>query len=299
MRDGEEQRSEEAIGAGPDEIQVLVHDLSPRVMRSLLQNRNLSEEDVVIICTRTNLPQDILEAVARDKRWSDSYRARLALARNPRTPLTVSLSLARFLRIFDLEELTRNHYVPLVFRKKVESMIMERVPTMPPGNKKTLAKKAAGNVLLKLLQDRLPDVVALCLNNPHMVEAHLYKVISRKDTPPKTITLIAGHPLWSGRSLVRFALVRNEHTPLALSAEFMRTMKVLDLRELYQDPSLPAAVRPLVHRELVRRGFDPAVPVEEKIYEIPEKELADAGIEALEGEDPEAENGMPERMPRE
>ena len=33
-------------------------------------------------------------------------------------------------------------------------MIIERIPTMPLGNKKTLAKKAAGNVLLKLLQDR-------------------------------------------------------------------------------------------------------------------------------------------------
>ena len=129
--------------------------LSPRVVRALLQNRNLTEEDVLIIANRTNLPQDILEMIAKDRRWSGSYPIRLALARNPRSPLTVSLSVARFLRIFDLEEITQEPLTsPWSCGNKVETMIMERVPTMPLGNKKTLAKKAAGNVLLKLLQDR-------------------------------------------------------------------------------------------------------------------------------------------------
>ena len=156
MSESEEKRIELAAGAGNDQIQLFVHDPSARVIRALLGNKNLTEQDIVIIANKKNIPADILEAIARDRRWAESYPVRLALARNPRSPLSVSLSVARFLRVFDLEEITRSHYIPLVFRHKVELMLIERIPTMPPGNKKTLAKKAAGAVLLKLLQDSYP-----------------------------------------------------------------------------------------------------------------------------------------------
>ena len=264
-----------AASAGEEEISQYVQDPSPKVIRALLGNRQLSEEDILIIANRKNIPPDVLEIIAKDKRWSESYPVRLALARNPKSPLSVSLSIARFLRLFDLEEITRSHFIPLVFRHKVESLITERIPTMPLGNKKTLAKKAASNVLLKLLQDRDAEVVKLCLNNPNMVEGHLFKIINREDTSVETIMMIAGHPNWSTRSLVRFSLVRNAQTPLSLSVPFLESMKLLDLRELYADPSLPVTVRPFVHRELVKRGEDPERGLAERVFEITEAEMAE------------------------
>jgi len=68
--------------------------------------------------------------------------------------------------------------------QKIEAVIMEKIPSMALGVKKSLAKIAAGNVLLKLIQDGYPEVVALCLNNPHLVEAHLYRIINREETGP-------------------------------------------------------------------------------------------------------------------
>ncbi len=262
-----------AAAASAEEIAHYVQDPSPKVIRALLGNRRLIEEDILIVANRKNVPADILESIARDKRWSESYPVRLALARNPKAPLSVSLPIARFLRLFDLEEITRSRFIPLVFRHKVESLIIERVPTMPLGNKKTLAKKAAGNVLLKLLLDRDPEVVRLCLNNPNMVEGHLFKIISREDTPVETIMMIAGHTNWSTRSLVRFSLVRNTHTPLSLSVPFLQNMKLLDVRELYADPSLPITIKPFVHRELVKRGKNPDQGLAEKVFEINEEEM--------------------------
>jgi hypothetical protein len=264
-----------AAAARAEEIAQYVQDPSARVIRALLGNRQLTEEDILIVANRKNIPADILESIARDKRWSESYPIRLALARNPKSPLSVSLPIARFLRLFDLEEITRSHFIPLVFRHKVEALINERVPTMPLGNKKTLAKKAAGNVLLKLLQDRDAEVVKLCLNNPNMVEGHLFKIISREDTSVETIMMIAGHPNWSTRSLVRFSLVRNARTPLSLSVPFLQSMKLMDLRELYADPSLPITIRPFVHRELVKRGKIPEQGLTEEVFEIKEEEMAE------------------------
>lgn len=275
MLETEDKRIELAAAAHAEEIAQYLHDPSPRVIRALLGNLHLSEEDILIVATRKNLPPDVLQTIARDKRWAESYPVRLALAKNPQTPLSVSLSVARFLRLFDLEEITRSHFIPLVFRHKVEAMIVERIPAMPLGNKKTLARKAAGAVLLKMLQDRDPEVVELCLNNPNMVEAHLFKIINREDTTTYTIVMIARHPNWSTRGLIRFSIVRNPRAPLSLSVPFLTSMKLTDLRELYADPLLPVTVKPFVHRELLRRGKDPEHGTEEEVIEIAEEDIAE------------------------
>jgi hypothetical protein len=275
MSESEETRRELATTAGEEEIATYLHDPSPKIIRALLQNRHLSEEDVTIIAKRKNLPSDILETIFKDNRWAESSPVRLALARNPRSPLSVSLTIARYLRIFDLEEITRSHFIPLVFRHKVEMIINERLPTMPLGNKKTLAKKATGGVLLKLLLDADAEVVKLCLNNPHITEGHLFKVISRSDTREDTIRMIAEHPNWSSRSLIRVSLVRNVHTPLSFSTRYIAEMKIMDLRELYADPSVPVTIKPFIHRELRERGEEPKLVVEEKIFEISEEEMAE------------------------
>jgi len=279
MSESEDTRRELAAAAGEEDIAGYRHDPSPKVIRALLENRRLSEEDVLIIVKRKNLPSDILEKIFKDKRWAESYPVRLSLARNPRSPLSVSLTIARHLRIFDLEEITRSHFIPLVFRHKVEMIVNERIPTMPLGNKKTLARKAAGGVLLKLLLDADKEVVKFCLNNPYVTEGRLVKIISRKDTREETILMIAEHPNWSSRSLIRLSLTRNAHTPLSRSAGFLSEMKIMDLRELYADPSVPVTIKPFIHRELWGRGEEPKKVFEEQVFEIDEEEVAELEAE--------------------
>ena len=272
MGDAEEKKIELALSAHEEELPRFLHDVSPKVVRAVLQNSHLTEDHVLVIATRKNLPTDIFEQIAKDKRWRDSYPIRLALAKNPKTPISVSLSIVRYLRFFDVEELTRCRFLPLAFRHKVEMIVMERIPSMPLGNKKTLAKRAAGNVLFKLLQDRDPELVQLGLSNPHMTEGILYKVISRRNTSPETIRIIAEHPNWSRRSAIRLSLARNTHTPLPLVARFIESMNIMDLRELFTDPSMPIAVRPLLHRELLARGEEPGMAPEEQLYEVEEED---------------------------
>jgi hypothetical protein len=183
--------------------------------------------------------------------------------------------------------MARSHHIPLVFRHKVEAIVIERIPSMPLGYKKSLAKMAVGNVLLKLLQDADTEVIALCLNNPRLMEGHLFKIISRKDTLAETIRQIAVHQTWSGRPLVRLSLVRNDHTPLTLTERFLQEMKLQELRDLYADPLLPPSVKPLVYRELLSRGREPKEQLEEQVFEIDEDD--DRGIEDFAAVDDEGE----------
>ena len=275
MSESEETRRERAAAAGEEDIAKYLHDPSPQVVRALLENRRLAEKDVLIIAHRKNLPPEILEKIFKDKRWAESYPVRLALACNPKSPLSVSLTIARYLRVFDLEEITRSHVIPLVFRHKVEMIINERIPTMPLGNKKTLARKAAGSVLLKLLLDADAEVVQLCLNNPHITEGRLFTVISRADTVADTIRMIAEHPNWSSRPLIRVSLVRNARTPLSLSMRFLSEMRIMDLRELYADPSVPATIKPFIRRELRECGEEPKRVLEDQVFELDEEEMAE------------------------
>ena len=294
MLDTEESRAAQAVRASEAEIPLFVHDPSSRVLRALFENRNLTEEHILIIANRKNLSPEVLSTIVKDPRWSESYPVRLALAKNPKTPLFAALSIARFLHLFDLTDLARNHLLPVIYRKKLEAIVIEKIPTLALGVKKTLAKVAAGEILISLIKDGYPDVIKLCLENPHLVEAHLYKVISHKTTTSGTIRTIAESRNWTYRYHIKFALIRNEHTPLARSVLFLADIKIGDLRELYRDPHLPPSIRPFIHRELLERGVDPERlrgPEEETIFVIDEKEIEDIETEmrTYDGGDGQAE----------
>jgi hypothetical protein len=277
-----ELRIERAANAPGEGIDAFLHDPSPRVLKALLTNRLLTEEQALVMANRRNLPGEILEAIAKDRRWASSYPLRMAIAKNPKTPLFISLSLARHLRLFDLADITRDHFLPRPYRKRIEAMITERIPSMPLGIKKTLARRAAGDVLFTLLLGRDAEVVRTCLANPHLMENHLFKYISRGNNFPETISMIAEHPNWSCRSTIRLSLVRNAQTPLSSCIRFFRRMTAQDLRELYADPLVPITVKPFIHRELWERGIE-ALPQtnEETVYELDENDDQALGSLAL------------------
>jgi hypothetical protein len=56
-------------------------------------------------------------------------------------------------------------------------------------------------------------------------------------------------------------------------------MKIMDLRELYADPSVPVTIRPFIHRELLVRGEEPTLDVKEQVFEIGEEEMAEIEAE--------------------
>jgi hypothetical protein len=85
-------------------IQRVVRDPHPDVVRILLDNPSLTEEDVVRVCAvRPNDP-NVLQAVYRHRRWVVRYRPRNAIVRNPDTPLDTALLLAPLLRKGELRE---------------------------------------------------------------------------------------------------------------------------------------------------------------------------------------------------
>lgn len=89
-------------------IQRVVRDPHPSVVRVLLGNPRLTEEDVIRICAARPVDPLVLQEVFQHRRWVVRYRPRNAIVRNPACPLDIALLLAPFLRGSDLNEVSRS-----------------------------------------------------------------------------------------------------------------------------------------------------------------------------------------------
>jgi hypothetical protein len=242
-----------ASTAGEEEIKTLVHHPSSKVILKLIHNNNLTEDLALIIASRKNINPEILESLFNDIRWKESYRIMLALCKNPKTPQKISLSLIKSLRIFDLSDLTRNQHVPINVRMRAEANISEKIPSMPLGIKITLARRASSNILVKLIEDGMKEVVAVCLDSPYMTEGDIYKIINMKNISSQAIRQIANHPKWSCRYNIQWALIRNNNTPLSRVVNYLKNIKTVDLQELYAAPEVPSSTKPFIYKELLDR----------------------------------------------
>ncbi|MBE0426275.1 MAG: hypothetical protein IBX72_06475 [Nitrospirae bacterium] len=242
-----------ACTASEEDLKSLVHHPSSKVISKILLNLKLTEELVIIIANRKNVNPEVLESISADIRWKDSYRIKLALCKNPKTPQRISLSLVKSLKIFDVADLTRNQNVPINLRIKAEAGIIEKILSLPLGIKMTLARRSSSNILVRLIKDGMKEVVAICLDSPYITEGDICKIISMKKITTQVIRQIANHPKWSCRYNVQWALVLNNYTPLSCVVNFLKNIKTTDLKELYNIPALPPSTKPFIYRELLER----------------------------------------------
>ena len=75
----------------------LLRDPHPDVIRQLLSNPKVTEEDVLSLAARRPCRPDVLAQIARTPRWTHRPRIRMALVLNPDTPLEVAAPLVGLL----------------------------------------------------------------------------------------------------------------------------------------------------------------------------------------------------------
>jgi hypothetical protein len=85
----------------------VIRDPHPDVIRILLDNPALVEDDVVRLCARRPVPPAVLEQVFLHPRWILRPRVRLTLALNPHTPEAVALQLLPHLSPAEVREVSQ------------------------------------------------------------------------------------------------------------------------------------------------------------------------------------------------
>ncbi len=256
-----------ARSARGDELWSAIKTQHPEALSNATLNRHLVEDMAIYIARNRSTPEETLGFLSGDVRFKDSYRLRLALAKNPRCPQRVSMALIKFLRTFDLADITRNQGLPATFRQKVEYTIAEKIPAMASGIKSALAKRASPAVVVRLMERGDQKVLNACLESPVMTEEDVRRLVNMPRTRPNVIRAVAGHPKWSLRYPIKYGLLRNAHTPVKFAEKFIEGMKAFDLQELLADPKVPGSTKPFIHAELKKRDA-PLVPPEDEVYEL-------------------------------
>jgi len=264
-----EERLQRARIAQGDELWNLIRDSHPQVTVNATMNCHLNEEMALFIAKKRNTPAEALGFLAADIRFKENLKLKLAICRNPKTPQRVTFSILKFLRIFDLGDLTRDQAIPIVIRQKIELMLAEKIPSLPSGVKIALSKRSNTSIVVSLLELGDKHVINACLDSPLITEAHLCTIINKPTVKASVIHGISEHRKWSLRYSIKYSLIRNYHTPMVHVSRFITGMKTNDLRDLYSCESLSSSTKPFIFSELNVRGETVEV-LEEELFELAE-----------------------------
>jgi len=111
------------------------------------------------------------------------------------------------------------------------------------GERKSLARGKRDDKLLHLIRDPHPDVVAILLGNPHLIEADVLTIASRRPTLAATQEHVFASQRWRPRYRVKRALVLNPYSPPAIGIRLAVCLGNRDLAEISRDTKLVTEVR--------------------------------------------------------
>lgn len=109
-------------------LERLVNDPHPDVIRRVLVNPRLTEDDVVRVASKRPGKADVLAAIARDTKWLHRPRVRLALLLNPDMPLDLAIPIAALLRRNELKLVAEYTYINATLRTVCMEHYKRRVP---------------------------------------------------------------------------------------------------------------------------------------------------------------------------
>ena len=252
--DREALTAERARSASRDELLTYVYNGSEEVLFALLENPLLDEKNLLLLLERKDLPGKLLDSIAKQKVWMESYPVRLRLVRHPHTPRILSLRLIKQLYLFDLVNLSLLPQVPAELKRIAEEIIVSRLAQLPLGQKLTLARRGSGRVAAALLAEGVTQIIPLVLDNAFLTESHVLKVLSREGVAPGVVGALASHAKWSYLYNVRMALVRHPLTPLARVLSFIPDLTLRDLAELQHASTLTPSLREYIRNEVEIRA---------------------------------------------
>lgn len=247
-------RLHQALTCTGDAIFGFMDDPAPEVLRALLKNPNLGEEQLLSLLQRRNLPEDLIKAIYQTDQAGSSHRLTLGLIKNPSTPGSIIQVLLPHLHLFELNDLSLLPGVTPDQKLAAERAILQRLPGVELGNKMTLARRAGSTVVGELLKEGDACIVEICLSNARLKEISILQFINGSKAGPEAISAIARHSRWKARPNLQMAILINPKTPAIWYTLTLPRLKTSDIRTLLAARRLNPSQKRLVEEELRKRG---------------------------------------------
>ena len=110
------QRLSLAMKGTREERAILIRDPNKIVGVAVLSSPKLTETEVESIAKMTTISDELLRIIANTRAWVKNYGIALALTRNPKTPVAVSMNLLQRLNDRDLRMLSTDRNVAEIVR---------------------------------------------------------------------------------------------------------------------------------------------------------------------------------------
>lgn len=120
------ERIKRAMAGSREERSVLVRDPNDTVARAVLSSPKLTENEVESFARMTNVSDEVLRLISRNRTWTRNYSVTACLVRNPKTPPPVSLTLLPRLNQHDIKRLSTDRNVPEPVRLAARKLVLQR-----------------------------------------------------------------------------------------------------------------------------------------------------------------------------
>lgn len=97
-----------------------------QAVKLALANTFLTESQLLKVLAKAGVPERVVAAISQHAKWSRQYNVRVALARNPRTPVPVVLEILPDLRLGDLKEIGTLDTLSPHSRKYIQQELAKR-----------------------------------------------------------------------------------------------------------------------------------------------------------------------------
>ena len=168
-------------------------------------------------------------------------------------PTPIRLTLMPTLRLFELIDLLTLPWATPDQKLAAERQVIRRMPSMPLGHKLTLARRASPLILAELLREGLPQVMQVCLSNPHLKEMAVHQFLAGPNAKAESISAIARHPRWKSRPHLRLAILKHPQTPAVWYRLWLRHLPLPEVRNLLANRKLKGPQKRAIEEELERR----------------------------------------------
>jgi hypothetical protein len=123
------QRVKFAMKGGSEARRTLIRDTNKVVQRAVLQSPRLTDQEVEAFASMTNLTDEILRLIGKNRNFRKNYNVVRNLLNNGKAPLDITLNLLPMLNPQDLKRLGMNKNIPETLRATAVKLMRQRNET--------------------------------------------------------------------------------------------------------------------------------------------------------------------------
>ncbi|HYX93142.1 MAG TPA: hypothetical protein VE782_16370 [Myxococcaceae bacterium] len=107
---------------------LLLRDSNKLVAVAAIRSPRITDGEVLLMAANRSVNDDVLRVIYNNREWTKVYRVKLALVKNPKTPMALSMKYLGTLRESDVKDLARDRNVPSGIMQQARKMIDKKSP---------------------------------------------------------------------------------------------------------------------------------------------------------------------------